>query len=429
MRIDRLTIQNFKRFDRREFNLNPSFNLIVGDNGAGKTSVLDALIIAVGSWFLGLKGYSSPPGIDSDEVRVFAKPYRDRFFFEPQYPCRIEAEGIVMGKKVVWAREIPSAGRNITTKNAQALSEIAHSAQANVQDESLQNGQDTTLPLLCSYGAERLWFETGHRTKKASAATPRQSPSRLGAYEDCLYFEIQESLLLKWIRAEISKTDQLGQETVGRRILRDAITNCVEGAKNFYYDPELEDIIVIFEESGAQLFRNLSDGQRMMLTMIGDLSRRAASLNPHLEEDAIKKTPGVVLIDELDLHLHPTWQRRVIADLKRTFPAIQFIATTHSPQLIGEANPEEVFLLEPDGVKHPERSFGMDSNRVLREIMNTVDMDSTTREKLETLSRQIDDEKFDAARELIRELSPQIGEDSPDLIRAQSLIELLEPAS
>jgi predicted ATP-binding protein involved in virulence len=429
MRIDRLTIQNFKRFDRREFILNPNFNLVVGDNGAGKTSVLDALSIAVGSWFLGLKGYSSPPGIDSDEVRVSAKPYRDRFFFEPQYPCRIETEGLVMGEKILWAREIRAAGGKTTSKNAQALAEIAHSAQARVQDESLQDGLETTLPLLGSYGAERLWFETGHRTKKAAASTPRQSPSRLRAYEDSLYFEIQESVLLKWIKSEISKSEQLRHETVGLRILREAITDCVEGAKSFYYDWELEDVVVIFEESGPQLFRNLSDGQRMMLTMIGDLSRRAASLNPHLEEDAIKKTPGIVLIDELDMHLHPTWQRRVIADLKRTFPAIQFIVTTHSPQLIGEANPDEVLLLEENGVYHPSQSFGLDSSRVLTEVMQATDRTASVGELTRKIAELVDKEDFKGAEKLIAELEKIVGENDPEVLRPRGIIRFLETAS
>jgi len=429
MRIDRLTIQNFNGFDRREFNFNPRFNLLVGDNGAGKTSILDALNIAIGSWFIGLKGYSKPPGIDADEVRVSSKPYKDRFFFEPQFPCRIEAHGCVMGTDVSWAREIRSPKGKTTTKDARRLSEIAQSAQIAVQDEASQNGQDVTLPLLTSYGVERLWFETGTRIRKAASPPLRQSPSRLRAYETCLKWEIQESALLKWAKSEISKTEHLRQETVGLRILRDAIANCVEGAKSFYYDWELEDIVVNLEKAGPQLFRNLSDGQRIMLTMIGDLARRAASLNPHLEELAVQQTPGVVLIDELDLHLHPNWQRRVISDLKRTFPAIQFIVTSHSPQLIGEARPEEIFLLEEGGVYHPERSFGIDSSRILTEVMQSRDRTPEAKELQSQIARLVDHERFDEAKQLIAKLEKMVGENDPEVLRPRGIIRFLETAS
>jgi len=92
--------------------------------------------------------------------------------------------------------------------------------------------------------------------------------------------------------------------------------------------------VVRFANGEHQPFMNLSDGQRCMLAVVGDLAQKAATLNPHLGEGVLVQTPGVVLIDELDLHLHPTWQRHVIEDLRATFPRIQFVCTTHSPFLI-----------------------------------------------------------------------------------------------
>ena len=136
--------------------------------------------------------------------------------------------------------------------------------------------------------------------------------------------------------------------TIAFRIVRNAITACVEGATSCYYDGRYKDLVVLLKKQGPHLFRNLSDGQRIVLTLVGDMARRAAILNPHLGDAALRNTPGVVTIDELDLHLHPNWQRRIIHDLKTTFPSLQFIATTHSPQLIGEAQPEEIRMLDDD---------------------------------------------------------------------------------
>jgi hypothetical protein len=83
-----------------------------------------------------------------------------------------------------------------------------------------------------------------------------------------------------------------------------------------------------------------------LLSLAGDLSMRAARLNPQLGQAVLKKTPGIVLIDELDLHLHPQWQRRVVSDLRRLFPKVQFIATTHSPFIVQTLQQGELIPLE-----------------------------------------------------------------------------------
>jgi DNA repair exonuclease SbcCD ATPase subunit len=118
MRIDELTLTNFDGFDHRTFDFNPGFTLLVGDNATGKTSVLDALAIAVCSWFLGLRGIETSRGIDSDEVRMVAHPHADSYTFEKQFPARIECTGFVMGRKMQWARELQREGGRTTTSDA-----------------------------------------------------------------------------------------------------------------------------------------------------------------------------------------------------------------------------------------------------------------------------------------------------------------------
>jgi predicted ATP-binding protein involved in virulence len=163
-----------------------------------------------------------------------------------------------------------------------------------------------------------------------------------------------------------------------------------------------------------------------MATMIGELARRAALLNPNLGEEVLEETPGVVLIDELDLHLHPKWQRRIIHDLKRTFPQVQFIATTHSPQLIGEARPHEVRILEEGKVYSPPHSFGLDSSRVLGEIQGASERDPEIESRIHRIAEVIDAERFDEARQLISSLEEQIGKDDAEIVRARSLINFME---
>jgi len=421
MQIDRLKIRNFTGFDFREFTFNPTFNLLVGDNAAGKSSVLDALAVAVGGWFLGIPGYGSGPGIDSTEVRLVAQQHPDGYTFEKQYPSRIECEGVVMGERLHWARGLQHEGGRTTTVDAKPIIRAASEAQRRVQ-----NRQDITLPLICAFGTERLWFEKSHHKVKRSEADPRRLPSRLDGYRDCLNFTIQETDLRSFIRDEESAKPGLnGNETIALRLVKTAITGCIEDAKTIYYNGRYKDAVVVMQDNSAQLLRNLSDGQRIMLTNVADIARRIAMLNPDLGECALKDTPGVVLIDELDLHLHPKWQRRVIHDLKRTFPSLQFIATTHSPQLIGEALPEEIMLLDGGGTTSVPRSFGIDSSRILEEVMGAESRNPDVKRLVTRLFSLIDKEEFDQARSLLSDVEARLGADDPDVTRARALMVFL----
>ncbi len=416
MQIDRLKVQNFSGFELNEFEFNPRFNLVVGDNATGKTSVLDALSIAVGSWFLGIRGYAKAPGIRPEGIRVVAHPYQDSWSFDKQFPARIAAQGIVMGKSVAWARELNREGGRTSSVGAENISNAASDAERRVRA-----GEDITLPLVCTYGTERLWFEAIHWKSTKEAAKTRL-PSRLDGYRDCFDFTIQETSLLDWIRAEVSASQQRMSQTIALRVVRQAIIKCVEGATSLYYDERYKDLVVNIEQYGQQMFKNLSDGQRIMLTLVGDLAKRAATLNPHLGDQVLEQTPGIVTIDELDLHLHPKWQRHVIRDLKATFPSIQFVATTHSPQLIGEALPEEIIRLGLREPEHPAQSFGMDSNWILKHVMGADDRDRDVKIKLEEIENLINSFHPESAQAKIDALRTTIG-NHPDLVRFSARID------
>jgi predicted ATP-binding protein involved in virulence len=200
--------------------------------------------------------------------------------------------------------------------------------------------------------------------------------------------------LTRWIAGQSWIAYQQGSPTLAYAAVRAAILGCIEDGEDLYFDPGRGEVIVKIASQGAQPFNNLSDGQRTMLALVGDLAQRAFTLNPGLEDRALTETPGVVLIDELDLHLHPIWQRRVIEDLRRTFPKMQFFATTHSPFLIQSLRSgEELTLL--NGL--PTAQLG---NKTLTEIAQGImgvpspsvserygEMKYTARHFLETLER------------------------------------------
>lgn len=422
MRIDRLTIFNFKAFRLREITFDPHFNLIVGDNATGKTSLLDALAIAIDSWFLGMRTAERAGGIDTGHVHLATYLHGDTATFEKQFPSRIEAQGVVLGASINWARELSREGGKTTTVEAKEISILAEGA-----DMDVRNGKEITLPLICSYGTERLWFESRHHNKssKKGDISPKR-PSRFDGYRDCTAFEIQQTILLEWMKNQFLASKQFEQATNAWNLVKGAIFGCVENATDVYFDPRYNEFVVRQDSLGDHLFSNLSDGQRIMLTLIGDLVRRIVTLNPHLQDKALVETSGIVLIDELDLHLHPKWQRRVIGDLKHTFPKIQFVATTHSPQLIGEALRDEVQILEGGKVTKPSRSFGVDSSAILDEVMHVSPRNSEIDELLKRLAELIDREELQRAREVLAQVENRLGTNDPEVTGAATLLDLLE---
>lgn len=180
------------------------------------------------------------------------------------------------------------------------------------------------------------------------------------------------------------------------------------------------------DKKGQEFILNqLSDGEKCLLAMVGDLARRLAIANPDLENPL--EGAGVVLIDEIELHLHPEWQRAVMPALTRTFPNCQFIVTTHSPQVLSQVKPESIFILErtEEGeiiANRPESSFGRDSNRILEDVMGVSERPKEIKERLLELFRLIDQGDIEGARQLRQELADEIGYDEPEFVRADVLI-------
>ena len=348
MRIDRLSLKNFKGFPEREFAFHPQMNLVVGVNGTGKTTLLDGLAVALGGWLLGIRG-TDTRNIRPDELRLRAMTGKNtdhskRVTWETQYPCEVEASGELSGEFLTWRRALNSPHgrtRSGEAKNIKALGTDA--------DNAVRKGSEVILPLISYYGTGRLWDVPRDQTrvKSEKSLTRKSEHSRLAGYNHSLDPRISVSTLVKWIANQSWITFQQNQEPLPYATVRTAISKCLDRASGLHYDARRGEVVITIADQGPQPFSNLSDGQRTMLALVADIAQKAATLNPDLGDRVLNETPGVVLIDELDLHLHPIWQRRVIEDLRQTFPKIQFVATTHSPFLIQSLRSgEELLMLE-----------------------------------------------------------------------------------
>jgi len=243
--------------------------------------------------------------------------------------------------------------------------------------------------------------------------------------------------LNQWFRNETTERgNHGGRWRPGADVVRQVILECIPEASDIWFDTDRDQIVIVIAEN-AQPFDNLSAGQRMLLAMIADLAIRVVTQNAHLlpakmieEEDRplpriLMQTPGVVLIDELDVHLHPIWQRQIVHDLKRLFPAIQFICASHSPQLIGELQPEEILLLHGGQPSHPTHSYGMDSNWVVEVIMGGTKSNPEVKSRLEEIFALLGAKRLAEAEQAAYALRGEIG-NSEDLQRAVSMIDRIK---
>ncbi len=326
MRIDRLQLTNFRCFAQRSFSFAEDFTLLIGANAMGKTAVLDALAVALGAALTGVPDTQSRL-IRRSDVRRSYSAEAEVAGFEETYPARVAAEGSLGGQSLAWRREFRTAKSRTTHREARAL----RSAMRVLIDAS-RDGANAVLPCIGYYGTGRLWLE--QRATREGGIDPAGKASRYAGYRNCLTPRSSTVPLVRWIKrlALIQAQRGVRLETLGT--ILDAVASCIEGAASVAFDFQDDDVLVAFADGAQRPFRMLSDGQRGMAALVADIAMRCAQLNPHLNGLACRETPGVVLIDELDLHLHPRWQRRVVEDLRRTFPNIQFVATTHSPFII-----------------------------------------------------------------------------------------------
>jgi predicted ATP-binding protein involved in virulence len=347
--------------------------LLVGTNGAGKTAVLDGLAIALGAW---LGGTSLPVSEDrafaDSDPRLVRQESAGLATSNPTFPVCVEAEGTVeiggIETPCHWTRQ---RGRLLghTHSDADMLRRAAATAESNAIEDP-----EHALPLIVYYGTGRLWV-------RPRGAAEEHAKARMHGYTDCLSFASNHKLFERWM--EHREGDRLQRlaaaQSAGADLTRvrsphlEAVEKtaiaCLEGARRFYYSINHQELRVEFEDGREIPFSSLSDGQRSLVVLASDMAWRAAQLNPHYASDAPRETAGIVLIDEIELHLHPQWQRLVLGNLMRAFECIQFVVTTHSPQVVSTAQSEWLRVLHPDGSwERVEHTHGRSSDALLRDV-------------------------------------------------------------
>ncbi|NER52781.1 MAG: AAA family ATPase [Symploca sp. SIO1A3] len=434
-RITQLKMEAFRGIGDLTLEFNQSgVNVLIGVNGIGKSSILDCIALML-TWFVNRIRY------DPDTHYVFSdnllqnKPhpplgntfdYQDLQNDSTEVRCKMLT--LVDNQDVQWTLRGIKQGNDFRHESSVELpserpyrrSRLRHneddyekerlkSITDNLRRQLLQEQQSINIPIVIYYPINRAVLDI------PLELLDNQVP-QISIYANSLTTSVNFKDFFQWFRT----TEDLENEEIRDNIdyrdrkleaVRNAIAQFLPGFNDLrvHRTPPLR--MTVSKAEQELIINQLSDGEKCLLAMAGDIARRLAIANPNLENPL--HGSGVVLIDEIELHLHPSWERRIIDSLTNTFPHCQFIITTHSPQVVSHVKPEAVYILEKADhgiiVYHPEGSFGRESNRILVDLMGVDERPEQIKQDLLQLFRLIDAGDLDKARELRQQLAQEIG--------------------
>ncbi len=432
MRVEKLMMRNFRGIEKMYLHFPATRTaVLVGINGAGKSSILDCMAILL-SRLIG---------------RIRTSTGTGRFFAEQDILNRAdETRNSITVTLSNQTKEWQVAKTRHGRKPQQHITNLDGLKRVVEEFGSLK--ADTNIPVVVYYPTNRAVLDIPLRIRR------RHEFDQLAAYDQALtgtrndfriffeWFREHEDIENERIRDVTvagSKRDLLARK--GGNILREAQAKYGKDRQLNAVRKAIECMLPGFvnlrvrrqpllrmtiEKSGEELIVNqLSDGEKCLLAMAGDLARRLAIANPSLSNPL--EGEGVVMIDELDLHLHPQWQRRVISSLEETFSNCQFVVTTHSPLVLSNVKREQVFLIEDFKlVQKVPYTYGRDANSLLFDVMAVLDRPDEVRKQLKECFRLIDQDNMALAKKRLAHLEKLLGRDDPEVIRAQSMIAFME---
>ncbi len=427
MQLTHLKVNNFRVFEQAEFEFKPGMNLIVGINGAGKSSVLDLLRIMLSRSLSKLtkKGFRPLSLVESDYLVASAAITAEIGF---------TIEDVYDKERLELANFIYTIHKNLENFTSTNRVGDVRSQTINLPDvEALSPlNKDYTNALNAHLQNAVTVFYSTRRSIPTLAKQTKQDDSLL--HRDLSLKEFAEWWLVQQQFAENESREQIpdNQKDMDyyyrshRRsltLMESVIENFLNGYQNLRAVRDPEATLLVDKGKTTLDVRQLSDGERGVLALAFDLVKRIVNANLYSKK-ALEEVEAIVLIDEIDLHLHPRWQREIVQKLTATFPKCQFIATTHSPQVVGEVSPENIIILEEGKPPYrPDQSLGMDTNWILEFLMGTTSRNELFQNKLDEISRLIEKKKYKKAQFEIDHIRTNGLDRDPELLKLQTRLE------
>jgi predicted ATP-binding protein involved in virulence len=385
-RLDRLQVRNFRCFAECVLELHPKLTVLVAENGQGKTAILDGIAAAMAPVVNDLADAEVWPGLAGTDHRLL--PNGDGPLV-PAGKLAIRATAVMDGAPMQWSVAIRRSDNDLDGLRAGCAA--AKEARGNLADPTrIASRLAPPLPLVAYYGTGRLSLDERRLDRRRRQSALR---GRLCGYEDRLSSGTAFRTFETWFKSTVQAAGSSTSFAHGWAEHPVKLLAAVREATSKVLQPTgwgdldfpqaagqgmqrqlIADLTATHPEHGRLPLFMLSDGVRTMVALIGDIAHRCARLNPQFGELAAQRTPGVLLIDEIDLHLHPGWQQQVVGLLESAFPEMQIILTTHSPQVLTSVDAQSIRIIRHhDGetvVDTPEyQTLGVESADVLARVM------------------------------------------------------------
>ena len=407
-----IRLENYRCFGELTLPLEGDTTMLFAENGGGKTALLNALAMGLAVFQRGSSKNLKLNGGRDPKMRTLD----EQGSREAVGRCELTWTAVVGdAEPVTWSAAVkPGTGAARATNRDRPILEALE--RVRVPGER--------WPLFAWYGVDRLERPRNKRKVKLTR-------DRWEAYDSSLDPDLDEAPLLQWLQDEFLGDVARQQQDMPERSFHEAVmkatVRATPGVEKGWYDAVTRGPVVRFEDGHTAPWSELSDGYHVFIALVADIARRAVMLNELDGTEAPALVQGVVLIDELDLHLHPRWQRIALPRLRAAFPKLQFVISTHSPQVLSSAENRQVRRLV-DGTLQESPVFveGRDSNAILREHMRTDDRDPAGTRELRTLHDLIDGGHREEAEQQYRKLLARWGDLDPDLIEAKVLLDLDE---
>lgn len=435
--IEGLWLENFRQFATVEVGFESDLTVLVAPNGGGKTAVLDAVAVAWQAFANVMEGDSGGAHLVTTDARQ--ERGADGRMVEKR-PVRVAAYGVVDGYRKRWGwPDAPPPSERFGSKGRGGFGTSVAMLRAHLDDYIGRRRSDPPLlPVLACYGTDRLWQAANQQSDQT---VDHHFVRPLDVYRGALRGSASGGTFAAWFEAmmlEGAAERESGVASPHRPALAiEAVRRATDavlkpsGWSRLSWDFVARQVLASHPEHGRLPVSVLSDGTRNLIALVADLAHRCVRLNPHLGADAPAKTPGVVLIDEVDLHLHPAWQQTVIGSLRAAFPAVQLIVTTHSPQVLSTVEARCIRLIElGEGaqgiVTTPgQQTRGVASGDVLAAVMGVDPIpDVPEWAKLRRYHAMIEDGEWEgeAAKALRAELDAHFGARHPAMLDCDRLI-------
>ncbi|MGL5383899.1 MAG: AAA family ATPase [Culicoidibacterales bacterium] len=412
MKLSKVTVQNYRCFASQEVILDEKATVIIGINSAGKTTLLDAIAIALNN-YLSQFPIKTSTLMKQTDVRKSFSENGSQINQETHFPLKIEALGTVFEHEVIWSSQLNGEKTRPTVKNLAELKKIITAKISN---------QTQAMPLVAYYGTGRLHLKTP--TKKSMAVS-----GRFNYYTNALQSNIDMTYLNNWFEKLTYIQLQKGTAIPELQIVLRAVAQMYELS-----DSEIDTVTVYFDVKQSQLMieihrqgviqqlplTQMSDGVKTTLMMVADIAYRMASLNGFLLEHVLVQTPGVVIIDEVDLHLHPQWQKRILQDLQTIFPKIQWIVTTHAPSVLTNISTSQLRVLKDGVIQAIENQvYGKNIDEITRFVFGTDVRPPEVIEQFNTFEQALASQDFHQAKQCLKALERLVDSETRELVEAR----------